>query len=102
MTDASGWVGAYSMRMARVNITVPDELLDRARAADLNISRVTAAAVAEELDRLTKIYELDRYLAELDVVLGPISDEEAAEANRWYERVTVGRASDATELGKSA
>jgi post-segregation antitoxin (ccd killing protein) len=94
MTDASGWVGAYSMRMARVNITVPDELLDRARAADLNISRVTAAAVAEELDRLTKIYELDRYLAELDVVL--------AEANRWYERVTVGRASDTTELGKSA
>jgi Arc/MetJ family transcription regulator len=87
MTDASGWVGVYSMRMARVNITVPDELLDRARAADLNISRVTAAAVAEELDRLTKIYELDRYLAELDVVLGPVPQSERDEAKALVARM---------------
>jgi Post-segregation antitoxin CcdA len=80
--------GVYSMRMARVNITVPDELLERARAADLNISRVTAAAVTDELDRLTKIYELDRYLADLEVLLGPISDEESRLADERYERMT--------------
>jgi post-segregation antitoxin (ccd killing protein) len=32
------------MRMARVNITVPDDLLIRARAAGLSTSRLAAAA----------------------------------------------------------
>jgi predicted component of type VI protein secretion system len=75
------------MRMARVNITVPDELVDRARAADLNISRLATAAVADELDRLTKIYELDRYLADLEAVLGPIPDAEHRAAEERYRRM---------------
>jgi post-segregation antitoxin (ccd killing protein) len=75
------------MRMARVNITVPDELLQRAREADLNVSRIASAALANELDRLAKIAELDRYLADLDDELGPPSEEELAAARAWVDGV---------------
>lgn len=74
------------MRMARVNITVPDDLLDRARAAGLNVSRTASDALSEQLDRRAKIAELDRYLAELDAELGPLSDTEREAARKWADR----------------
>jgi post-segregation antitoxin (ccd killing protein) len=77
----------YSMRMARVNITVPDELLERVRRADLNVSRIASAALAQELDRLAKIAELDQYLASLNEELGPPSEEEVAEARLWVDEL---------------
>lgn len=42
------------MRMARVNITVPDDLLGRAKAAGLNVSRLAAGALAAELERCAR------------------------------------------------
>jgi hypothetical protein len=39
------------MRMARLNVYVPDELAERARAAGLNVSALTQAAISAELDR---------------------------------------------------
>jgi post-segregation antitoxin CcdA len=74
------------MRMARVNITIPDELLEGARAAGLNVSRVTASALSEELDRRAKTAALDGYLRELDVALGPVSAEDEAAARDWADR----------------
>ena len=78
------------MRMARVNITVPNELLAQARAAGLNVSRLAASAVAEELDRRAKIAELDAYLAELNADLGPLGNEELAAAREWADQLTAG------------
>lgn len=78
------------MRMARVNITVPDELLDRARAAGLNVSRVSAAALSEELDRRAKIAALDSYLRELDIELGHVSRDEQQAAQQWADLVLGG------------
>ena len=75
------------MRMARVNITVPDRLLERARAVGLNVSGIAASALSEELDRRAKIAALDQYLLELDAELGPISDDEQQAARRWADRV---------------
>ena len=75
------------MRMARVNITVPDELLSRARSAGLNVSRLASAALAEELERRAKIAELDAYLSELDTQFGPIPDAEMASAQEWADHV---------------
>ena len=75
--------------MARVNITVPDELLQQARAAGLNVSRLAAAAVAEELDRRAKIAALDSYLAELDAELGPLPDHEMMAARKWADQLTT-------------
>ena len=80
-------LSVYSMRMARVNISVPDELLGRARAAGLNVSRLAAAALAEELDRRAKVAELDAYLAELDAEFGPVPPEELAAAAQWADRI---------------
>jgi post-segregation antitoxin (ccd killing protein) len=40
------------MRMARVNVYLPDELADAARAADLNISSLTQDAIRRELQQM--------------------------------------------------
>lgn len=68
--------------MARVNITVPDDVLARAREAELNISRLATSAVEDALDRLLKLKMLDDYLADLDAELGPDTPEEVARAQR--------------------
>jgi hypothetical protein len=78
--------------MARVNITVPDEIAAAARTAGLNVSRVATAALTEELDRRDKIEALDRYLADLEAELGPIGSEEAAAAMAWADRVLAPQA----------
>ena len=41
----------YVVYMARLNIYLPDDLADRARAVGLNISGLAQDAVAAELDR---------------------------------------------------
>jgi hypothetical protein len=74
------------MRMARVNVTIPDELLDRARDAGLNVSRVAACGLMEELDRRARIAALDGYLRELDVALGPVGADDEAAARDWADR----------------
>lgn len=73
------------MRMARVNITMPDDLYDQAKRAGLNVSQLAQRAVAEELGRMAKIAELDAYLAELEAELGPTSESERAEAEAWAD-----------------
>jgi post-segregation antitoxin (ccd killing protein) len=78
---------AYHVRMARVNITIPDDLYRRAKTAGLNISLLARRAVADELDRLDKIASLEAYLADLDAELGPVTDAERADAHAWAERV---------------
>ena len=75
------------MRMARVNITMPDELHAQAKLAGLNISQLTQQAVTAELARRAKISELDAYLAELGSEMGPLSDQERAEAKGWADKV---------------
>jgi post-segregation antitoxin (ccd killing protein) len=74
------------MRMARVNITVPDDLYAEARRAGLNVSQLAQRALAGELNRLARIAELDAYLAELEDQLGPTSDAERAEARAWADK----------------
>jgi post-segregation antitoxin (ccd killing protein) len=50
------------MRMARVNVYLPDELAQEARAAGLSISRVTQEALSSSLAHS----ETDRWLDRLD------------------------------------
>lgn len=93
--------GVYTMRMARVNITLPDDLLNQARAAGLNVSRLAAAALAEELDRRAKVNELDAYLADLDNELGPVPQHELRAAREWADAILpAGR--DGTGQARSA
>lgn len=66
---------------------MPDELLGRARAAELNVSRLAAAAVAEELDRRARIAALDAYLSELDAETGPPSEDDVVAAREWVDQI---------------
>jgi len=74
------------MRMARVNISMPEDVYRHARLAGLNISQLAQRAVRGELDRLDRIAGLDAYLAELEAELGPVGDAERAEARIWADR----------------
>lgn len=77
----------YSVRMARVNVTMPDDLYLQAKQARLNVSRLAQRAVVAELTRLAKTAKLDAYLAELESELGPTSDAERAGAKAWADRL---------------
>jgi post-segregation antitoxin (ccd killing protein) len=54
------------MRMARINVYVPDELAQRARAAGLNVSGLTQQA----LHRALAPIETDRWLDRLETLPG--------------------------------
>lgn len=73
--------------MARVNITIPDDLYHQARGAGLNVSQLAQRAVSAELTRLAKIAELDAYLVELEADLVPTTDAERTEAAAWADRL---------------
>lgn len=64
---------------------MPDDLYASAREAGLNVSQLARRAVAEELNRLAKVAELDSYLAELDDQLGPTSEAERNAAKAWAD-----------------
>ena len=99
--DARWRNSVYIMRMARVNITLPDDLLSQARAAGLNISRLAATALAEELDRRAKIDELDAYLADLNNELGPVPQHELRAAQEWADAILPADR-DGTDQARSA
>lgn len=92
----------YSMRMTRVNITVPDDVAARAREAGLNVSRVATRALLEELDRRAMILALDTYLAQLEAELGPVGPEEALAAATWADRVLAAPAKRSSKRRRSA
>ncbi|HPY23521.1 MAG TPA: type II toxin-antitoxin system CcdA family antitoxin [Mycobacterium sp.] len=46
--------------MARLNVYVPDDLAERARARDLNVSALTQAAISAELERSATDHWLSR------------------------------------------
>jgi hypothetical protein len=70
-----------------MNISLPDDLVRRAKEAGLNVSKLTRDAIVAELERLAKIAAVDEYLAELEAELGPISKEEQERAEAWAEEV---------------
>ncbi|MHB8342370.1 MAG: type II toxin-antitoxin system CcdA family antitoxin [Mycobacteriales bacterium] len=80
--------------MARVNITLPDDLHRRAREAGLNVSRLAQAAIASELDRQDKLRQLDAYLSELELEVGPPTEADRLAATQWVDRVLDARAGE--------
>lgn len=67
----------YNMRMARVNVYLPDELAQEARTAGLNISRVAQEALSNTL----AAGETDHWLDRLEGLANPdIAHERVIEA----------------------
>lgn len=69
--------------MARRNISLPDDLDERARRARLNVSALAQRAVALELDRQSRMTQLDAWLDELDATHGAPSAKAMAAAREW-------------------
>lgn len=82
---------AYTMRMARVNVYLPDELAQRARSAGLNISKVAQQALSDNLAQ----NETDRWLDRLEgLPRADISHERVIQAiddarNELGERISA-------------
>lgn len=62
--------------MARLNVYIPDELAEQAKSAGLNISALTQAVIADELQRRAT----DAWLASLPQPGSPVSHHEAMNA----------------------
>jgi post-segregation antitoxin (ccd killing protein) len=68
------------VRMARVNVYLPDELAERARAAGVNISGITQEAIrgvlaATDTDRwLARLERLPRLEVDRDRVIAALDD----------------------------
>lgn len=69
--------------MARVNVTIPDETIDAARALGLNVSSIAAEALAEELRRREKVERLRAELDALDAELGTVPEDVSQDAAQW-------------------
>ena len=57
--------------MARLNVYVPDELADKARARGLNVSALTQAAITAELERTS----LSTWLDNLPTLSAPVDHD---------------------------
>ena len=75
--------------MARVRVSVPDDLLGRARLAGVRLSDLVTVALEDELRRREKLQAMDEFLASLADDLGPVPAEEAAAARHWAETAGV-------------
>jgi post-segregation antitoxin (ccd killing protein) len=71
--------------MARVNVSIPDDVIERAREAGFNVSRLATSALEDALERQVKTAMLDEHLATLEAELGPIPPDELALANAWLD-----------------
>lgn len=72
--------------MAKVSITISDQLLDQAQRADLDISAVAARALLEEVDRQARLAQFDAYLTHLDAVHGPAQESQVLAAEAWADQ----------------
>jgi post-segregation antitoxin (ccd killing protein) len=78
--------------MARVNVYLPDELAEAARAAGLSMSNITQEALRRELARRESVVWLDRVQKERPAgvaherVLGVLDDVRDEAGDQWPTR----------------
>lgn len=77
--------GVYGVCMARVNVSIPDDVIARARAVGLNVSAVATSALEEALERRLKIAMVDQYLAGIAAATGSMTEAERRDADAWLD-----------------
>jgi post-segregation antitoxin (ccd killing protein) len=78
------------MQATKVNVTVPADLLGQAKDAGINVSELTARAIAAELNRRARRAALRAYLETMRSEAGAGAEEVMA-AEIWAERVAHAR-----------
>lgn len=73
--------------MARANVYLPDDLHERARRAELNVSELTQRAIEAELLRRERLAAMDDFLDELERETGVATTTETSEARDWAASV---------------
>lgn len=72
--------GCILMRMARMQVYLPDDLYEQVKARGLPASELLQRAVRAELRRLDLLAETDRYVADLIAEVGPPAAAQRARA----------------------
>lgn len=75
------------MRMARVNVYLPDKLFKRAKHAKLSVSELSQRAIREELLRRERMQALEEFVGALEDEQGPATPDESAAAETWAAEV---------------
>lgn len=73
--------------MARVNISLPDDLYRQAKEAGLNVSGLARRAIAQELSDRAKIAAAYELVDEMEKEFGPPTPEQVAEAEKWVSGI---------------
>lgn len=74
--------------MARIQVYLPDELYKQVKRRKLPVSALVQKMLREELRRMGKRAELQRYLEQLDEELGPLNPTPEEEA--WASAIIHG------------
>jgi hypothetical protein len=77
------------MRMARVNVYLPDALYEEAKGLGLPVSELTQSAIRQALDQRGRLAALQQFLNDLTETQGPATDAEIAEADTWAASVVA-------------
>jgi post-segregation antitoxin (ccd killing protein) len=75
------------VRMARANVYLPDDLHERARRADLNVSELTQRAIRSELERRARLEAMAEFLDDVEERYGVANEDEVAAARLWAEEI---------------
>jgi post-segregation antitoxin (ccd killing protein) len=75
------------MRMARIQVYLPDDLYTLVKERGLHASRLLQEAVRAEARRLQLLEEAERFLDELVDEVGAPTPEETARANAIVQRL---------------
>ena len=75
------------LRMARVNVYLPDALHERAKRARLNVSDLCQQAIESELGRRRRLRVLERLADETTESFGEASTDEVAAVEAWVDQV---------------
>lgn len=70
------------MRMARINVYLPDELAERVKSADINVSAVTQRALESEL----RMMSFSEWLEQVHALPPVTKDVDSAEVVREVRR----------------
>ncbi|MFN7973446.1 MAG: hypothetical protein U0166_14040 [Acidobacteriota bacterium] len=75
------------MRMARMQVCLPDDMYRRVKERGLRVSELLQRAITEELRRMELLAETDRHLSALIARVGAPSAGQRARAEAFVRRI---------------